>query len=58
MRDEIASMFNLSDQVTLITGGARDFGVEIAEVLGGAGSSLIITSRSLANADKDRWDPA
>ena len=52
MRDEITSMFNLSDRVTLITGGARDFGVEIAEVLGGAGSNLVITSRSLASAEK------
>ncbi len=52
MHEEIAAMFDLTDKVSLITGGARDLGFDAASVLAAAGSHVAITSRSLESAQK------
>jgi len=52
MHEEILKMFDLSGKVSLIVGGARDLGLDMASVLGAAGSDLAITSRNLSRAEK------
>lgn len=47
----IREMFDLSGQVAVITGGARHFGYDMADVLAEAGCDLVITSRQLAHAE-------
>ena len=47
----IKEMFDLSGQVAVITGGARHFGYDMADVLAEAGCHLVITSRRLAHAE-------
>ncbi len=43
--------FRLDGKVSLITGGARTLGYDMAEALAEAGSHLVITSRDLAHAE-------
>ena len=43
--------FDLSGRVAFITGGARHFGLEIANALASAGADLVITSRTLDSAE-------
>jgi NAD(P)-dependent dehydrogenase (short-subunit alcohol dehydrogenase family) len=50
MREEICSMFDLTGQVSMVIGGAVHFGFDIADVLGSAGSDLVITSRDAGRA--------
>ena len=45
MHPEIASMFNLEGQTALVTGGARDLGLDAASVLAAARCAVAITSR-------------
>jgi NAD(P)-dependent dehydrogenase (short-subunit alcohol dehydrogenase family) len=52
MHDEIREMFDLSGQVAMVTGGARDLGYDAACILAAAGADLIITSRKLSSAEK------
>jgi gluconate 5-dehydrogenase len=47
----IPEMFNLNGKVAVVTGGARDLGYDMAEVLAEAGCDLVITSRGLAPAE-------
>jgi len=47
----IREMFDLTDQVAVITGGARNFGYDMADVLAEVGCHLVITSRQLAHAE-------
>jgi NAD(P)-dependent dehydrogenase (short-subunit alcohol dehydrogenase family) len=47
----IREMFDLSGQVAVITGGARHFGYDMADVLAEAGCHLVITSRRLPHAE-------
>jgi NAD(P)-dependent dehydrogenase (short-subunit alcohol dehydrogenase family) len=47
----IREMFDLSGQVAVITGGARHFGYDMADVLAEAGCHLVITSRKLVHAE-------
>lgn len=51
MNITIREMFDLSGQVAVITGGARHFGYDMADVLAEAGCHLVITSRQLAHAE-------
>jgi NAD(P)-dependent dehydrogenase (short-subunit alcohol dehydrogenase family) len=51
MGTTIKEMFDLSGQVALITGGARHFGYDMADVLAEAGCDLVIISRQLAHAE-------
>ncbi len=60
MRDEITRMFDLSGQVALVTGGARDLGLDASTVLAAAGCHVAITSRdgdrARASAERLRQD--
>lgn len=47
----IREMFDLTDQVAVITGGARHLGYDMADVLAEAGCHLVITSRQAAQAE-------
>ena len=58
MHSEILEMFDLEDKVALVTGGARDFGYEMSCALAAAGADLVITSRSLARAQKSAGELA
>jgi NAD(P)-dependent dehydrogenase (short-subunit alcohol dehydrogenase family) len=48
----IPEMFDLTDQVAVIIGGARDFGYNMGDVLAEAGCHLVITSRNLSHAQQ------
>jgi len=45
----IQEMYDLSDKVAVVTGGARNLGLDMATALAEAGSDIAITSRSLEN---------
>jgi len=51
MGSTIKEMFDLGNRVAVITGGARHFGYDMADVLAEAGCHLVITSRQLAHAE-------
>lgn len=46
----IRELFDITGQVALVTGGARNLGFDMALALAEAGADLAITSRELANA--------
>lgn len=48
----IPELFDLRGKVALVTGGARDLGLDMAGVLAEAGCDLVITSRKLSSAQK------
>ena len=48
----IEELFRLNGKVSVVIGGARDLGLDMAQTLGEAGSDLVITSRTLASAEK------
>jgi NAD(P)-dependent dehydrogenase (short-subunit alcohol dehydrogenase family) len=48
----IREMFDLTGQVAVIVGGARDFGFNMADVLAEAGCDLVLTSRTVASAQQ------
>jgi NAD(P)-dependent dehydrogenase (short-subunit alcohol dehydrogenase family) len=48
----IPELFDLRGKVALVTGGARDLGLDMASVLAEAGCDLVITSRKLSSAQK------
>ena len=48
----IREMFDLTGKVAVIIGGARDFGFYMGDVLAEAGCDLVITSRTVANAQQ------
>ncbi|MDZ7636863.1 MAG: SDR family NAD(P)-dependent oxidoreductase [Bryobacterales bacterium] len=50
MHTEIAEMFDLSGQVSLVVGGARHLGRDAACALAAAGSAVVITSRNQSRA--------
>lgn len=50
MHNEILQMFDLSERITMVVGGARDLGFDMGSVLAAAGSSVMITSRNLPRA--------
>lgn len=45
MSTPVSTLFDLSGKTALITGGSRGLGLQIAESLGEAGASLLITAR-------------
>ena len=45
-------LFGLNGKVAVVIGGARDLGFDMAQALGEAGANLVITSRTLASAEK------
>lgn len=52
----IRDLFDLSGRVALVTGGAQNLGLDMAEALGEAGADLAITSRQLEKAQRAAAD--
>jgi len=50
MHNEIKQMFDLSEKVAVVTGGAKGLGFDAASVLCAAGCNVAITSRQLTEA--------
>jgi len=48
----IREMFDLTGKVAMLTGGARDFGFHMGDVLAEAGCDVIVTARNLDSARK------
>ncbi len=48
----LPALFRLDGKIALITGGARDLGYDMADALAAAGAAVIITSRTLASAER------
>ncbi|MBU0608782.1 MAG: SDR family oxidoreductase [Armatimonadetes bacterium] len=47
----ITDLFDLTGKVVMVTGGAHNLGLDMAEALGEAGADLVITSREPAKAE-------
>lgn len=52
MHDEVLKMFDMVGKVSLVVGGARDLGLDMASILAAAGSDVAITSRTIERAEK------
>jgi NAD(P)-dependent dehydrogenase (short-subunit alcohol dehydrogenase family) len=50
MHTDVSALFDLRGQVALVTGGARDLGLDAASILAAAGCNVAITSRSPESA--------
>jgi NAD(P)-dependent dehydrogenase (short-subunit alcohol dehydrogenase family) len=48
----ISELFDLTGRVAMVTGGAQNLGLDMAEALGEAGADLVITSRKLEKAER------
>ena len=51
MHDEVLKMFDMTGKVSLVVGGARDLGLDMASILAAAGSDVAITSRTIERAE-------
>jgi gluconate 5-dehydrogenase len=49
MSTPIQQLFDLKGQIALVTGGSRGLGLQMAEALGEAGATLMLTSRKAAD---------
>lgn len=52
MTQRVQDLFDLSGQVALITGGSRGLGLQIAESLGEAGATIMLTARKAADLEE------
>lgn len=52
MTESVQSLFDLSGQVALVTGGSRGLGLQIAESLGEAGARIVLSSRKAADLEE------
>ncbi|MDO8542972.1 MAG: SDR family oxidoreductase [Opitutaceae bacterium] len=48
----LPALFRLDGKIALVTGGARNLGYDMADALAEAGAAVIVTSRTLASAQK------
>lgn len=48
----VMTLLRLDEKVGFVTGGARNLGFDMAEALAEAGADVVVTSRTLANAEK------
>jgi gluconate 5-dehydrogenase len=54
MRRHTRDLFDLQGRVALVTGGSRGLGLQIAEALGDAGATVVVTARKSAELDSAR----
>ena len=52
MTRTVQQLFNLEGRTALVTGGSRGLGLQIAEALGEAGATLVLTSRKAADLEE------
>jgi gluconate 5-dehydrogenase len=52
MSTPVQTLFDLSGQTALVTGGSRGLGLQIAEALGEAGARILLTSRKAADLEE------
>ena len=52
MSTPVMKLFDLHDQLALVTGGSRGLGLQIAEALGEAGARIMLTSRKANDLDE------
>ena len=55
---DVMESFSLKGKVALVTGGARDLGLQLAQALCEAGADALITSRSVRSAEKSALELA
>lgn len=48
----VSTLFDLTGRVAMVTGGAQNLGLDMAEALGEAGADLVITSREPEKAER------
>jgi gluconate 5-dehydrogenase len=48
----VQTLFDLSGQTALVTGGSRGLGLQIAQALGEAGAKIVLTSRKAADLEE------
>lgn len=51
MSTKVQELFDLTNQVALVTGGSRGLGLQIAEALGEAGAKVVLTSRKISDLE-------
>lgn len=49
---QLPDAFRLDGKVALVTGGSRDLGLDMADSLAAAGADVVVTSRTLASAER------
>ncbi len=52
MSTSVQQLFNLEGRTALVTGGSRGLGLQMAQALGEAGASVLLTSRKAADLDE------
>jgi NAD(P)-dependent dehydrogenase (short-subunit alcohol dehydrogenase family) len=52
MSPPVLKLFDLAGRTALVTGGSRGLGLQIAEALGEAGATLVLTSRKAADLEE------
>jgi gluconate 5-dehydrogenase len=56
MSTPVMTLFDLTGQIALVTGGSRGLGLQIAEALGEAGAKILLTARKAADLEEAAAD--